>query len=326
MSALSAHFRGESRTLAERLVEITFSMQDYWPLTVRQAYYQAVAALLIANNENQYKRVSRVLTDLRRQHFLPWHAFEDRTRRTIEKRGIADLREFVREQTETLFDWRYYHRCYVQNQDNYIEVATEKEALTRIMEDAVWEYCVRLSPVRGQVGAPMVKGMAERFTKARANGQRPILLYLGDLDPSGLAIPLSLVRVMAEHHGVDVYLARVALNADQVRAHRLPQDPDAAKPTDPNYQKWLVFCRREYPEGAPVEFDALHPRLLTEITQRALGDYLDLGEMSIQRQIERKEREQLKGMRREVLDYIGSRWPDLVGTSTNNADDGDLTD
>jgi hypothetical protein len=148
-----------------------------------------------------HKRVSRVLTDLRRQHLLPWHAFEDHTRRTVEKRGIADLREFVREQTETLFDWRYYHRCYVQNQDNYIEVATEKEALTRIMEDAVWEYCVRLNPVRGQVGAPMVKAMAERFTKARANGQRPILLYLGDLDPSGLAIPLSLVRTMAEQQG-----------------------------------------------------------------------------------------------------------------------------
>jgi hypothetical protein len=300
MSAVAGFFRGESRALAERLIEITYALREYWPLTVRQAYYQAVAALLIENVENQYRRVSRVLTDLRRQSLLPWHAFEDRTRRTIDKRGIPDLREFVLEQIETLFDWRYYHRCYVQNQDTYIEVATEKDALSRVLEEAVWEYCVRLNVVRGQVGSPMVKDMALRFRKAADQGQMPVLLY------------------MAEHHDARVYLDRAALNPKQVRAYALPQDPEAAKEKDPNYGKWLEFCGREYPEGAAVELDALHPQRLIEIVQDALGNHLDLDDMDAQRQIERRERDRLKVMRREVLGYIGEQWPDLVGTSTDN--------
>ncbi len=111
-----------------------------------------------------------LLTILRREDVLPWRAIEDRTRRTIDKRGVPDLQAFVEEQMEDFMDWRYYHRCLVRDQEVYVEVATEKDALARIFEEAVWPYCVRLNIVRGQVSATMVHDMGERFGRAVMNG------------------------------------------------------------------------------------------------------------------------------------------------------------
>ena len=60
-------FKGENRQFALQLIEIIHNLKEYWALTVRQVYYQAVAGLLIENKDSQYRRVSRVLTRLRRR-------------------------------------------------------------------------------------------------------------------------------------------------------------------------------------------------------------------------------------------------------------------
>src|SRR5690606_5288667 len=160
---------------------------------------------------------------------------------------------------ERFMDWRYYHRCYVQRQNVYVEFATEKDALSKIVEDAVWTYCTRVNVVRGQVSATMVNEMAERFEEAAYRGQEPVLLYLGDLDPSGIAIPKALIRNMGDYHGVAVRLERVALLPQHVADFGLPVSVDAAKRTDNNYGAWV----REYGAGQPaVELDALHPQQL----------------------------------------------------------------
>lgn len=249
-------FKGARRGLAVALAAIVTELREYWPLTVRQAYYQAVSRLVVQNNLNQYRRVSQVLTTLRRYDLLPWHAIEDRTRPMFDKRGRPDVRDFIQEQLEYFLNPGYYGRCYIQDQDVYVEVATEKDALSSIMSEAVWPFCTRLSVVRGQISATMVNAMAERFDRAIMRCKRPILLYLGDLDPSGVAIPKALQRNMAEWHDVEVELIRVALNPDQVERLGLPVSLDAAKKQDPNYRAWLA----EYGDQAPVELDALHPR------------------------------------------------------------------
>jgi len=44
-------FRGQSRELAPQLINLVHEFQDYWPMTLRAFYYQAVSALLVQNNE-----------------------------------------------------------------------------------------------------------------------------------------------------------------------------------------------------------------------------------------------------------------------------------
>ncbi|MCF7996753.1 MAG: hypothetical protein K9L88_18260 [Chromatiaceae bacterium] len=300
-------FKGANRELADALISIVTEMREYWPLTVRQVYYQAVSRLLVSNHINQYRKVSRNLTTLRRHDLLPWSAIEDRTRRTFNKRGMASVSDFIVGQLDEFLDYRRYGRCYIQDQDVYVEVATEKDALSSILSEAVWLFCTRLNVVRGQVSATMVNAMAERFDKAIMRGKHPVLLYLGDLDPTGAAIPKALIRNMAEWHGIEVELQRCALNPDQVDRYHLPVSPDAAKEQDPNYRAW----RAEYGDQAPVELDAIHPRDLTQLTQAALSAVYDMSEVDAQKAREAEERALLKRMKHKVEDFITAEFPEV---------------
>jgi hypothetical protein len=290
-------FKGQNRQLADDLLAIIADMRRYWPLTVRQAFYQAVSKRLLSNDQNEYRRVSRILTSLRRHDLLAWNAIEDRTRRTVDKRGRPNVGDYIESEMRLFMNPDLYGRCYIQNQAVYIEVATEKDALSKIMEDAVWMFCTRLNVVRGQVSSSMVNSMAERFDKAIMLGKKPILVYFGDLDPSGIAIPKALIRNMAEWHSVEVELVRAALNPEQIGRYDLPVSLDAAKEQDPNYKAWL----KEYgPAQAPVELDALHPRDLTELVTTSLTALYDMSQVDAEKAKEAEERELLKRIKRSV--------------------------
>ena len=302
-------FKGGNRALATALLEITQEMRDYWPLTVRQVFYQAVSRLILENAQSEYRKVSTVLVKLRENDLLPWSCIADRTRRTVDKRGVPNVGEFIQEQMESFLNWRYYGRCYIQNQEVYVEVATEKDALASILEDAVYDYCTRLNIVRGQVSATMVNNMAERFDRAVMLGKRPVLVHFGDLDPSGVSIPKALQRNLMERHGIKVELIRAALNPEQIQEYKLPEMFDAAKKADPNYGVWL---KTYGPDQSPVELDALHPRDLTAVAQQTLESLYDMSSVEVERENEQDERRLLKVMHREVQDFIFERWPEVL--------------
>jgi len=290
-TAIQNLFRGNNKAFAQQLLDIVNGLDAYWPLTVRQVFYQAVKDGYIQNNVNEYRKVSRNLTKLRRLDILPWHTITDRTRRVIDKRGYTDLEEHIREYSYALFNG--YERCLVQNQEYYIELFTEKDALAQIFENAAWPYCVRVVICRGQLSATFVKGYAERAWSAIRNGQRPVILYFGDLDPSGWAIPRSISSNLIEHHDLGIKLIRTALNPDQIIGFNLPHKFDAIKKTDPNYKRYFKVHG-----NTAVELDALHPADLTQIIENVLRQHLDLEDMDCQRGVEADERKKLKRLER----------------------------
>jgi hypothetical protein len=302
-------FRGASKKLAEALIVITEDLCDYHPLTVRQAYYQAVSRGLISNNLNEYQRVSRILTTLRREELISWDAFEDRSRRTVEKRGVSDVTSFVRNQCESFLDWRYYHRCRVQEQEYYVEISVEKDALSTVFEEAVWPYCCRLNIMRGQSSADLVNRMAGRFKDAQAKGQHIVLLHFGDFDPSGVRIPEAVAFNLAHHHQVDVDMRRVALTPEQIDTYKLPESLDAAKKSDPNYRHFVT----QYDDARPVELDALHPGILKDLIRQSLESVLDMSNFQEQLKIEEMERAKLKEMRRDVMAFLRRHYPAIIG-------------
>ena len=284
-------FRGKNKAFAQQLIDIVNGLNDYWPLTVRQVFYQAVKDGYISSNVNEYRKVSRDLTKLRRADILPWHTITDRTRRLIDKRGYTDLEEHIRAYSHGLFNC--YDRCLVQNQKYYIELFTEKDALSQIFEDVAWPYCVRVVVCRGQISATFLKGYSDRASIAISKGQEPIIIYLGDLDPSGWAIPRSIISKLVEYHDLGITLIRAALNPKQISEFDLPQFFDAIKKTDPNYKEYFKVHG-----NTAVELDALHPAALTEIIENSLRDVLDLEDMDCQRGIEAEERKKLKRLER----------------------------
>ncbi len=300
------------RAIAYESLEVFKRLEEYLPLTVRQVYYQLVSVGVVDNRQSEYQKVSKVLTEMREEGIFPYSYITDRSRRTIDKRGISGIHEFVSDQIESLFDPRYYHRCRVQAQDVYIEVSTEKDALSAVIEEAVWPYCTRINVIRGQNSTTFVEQMATRFRRAEEKRQEPVLIHIGDFDPSGWAIPQSIEQRLSEVHAVDIRLVVAALTERQIEAYQLPISMDAAKQTDANYKSWIALFGDD---ARPVEVDALHPRDLRKIIVASIERELDMTDFLGQMEIETDERKRLTKMRRDTLYWLREQYPALVSAS-----------
>ena len=301
-------FYKSSLPLAESIVSTIDDMRDYWPLTVRQVYYQQVAKEIIPNNLKQYQRVSKVLVKLREHGLVSWAAIEDRSRRTVEKRGYSNVSTWLEEQLAYL-NPKNYGRCYVQHQTFYAEVSTEKDALSGILEEAIWPFCTRLNVIRGQASASIVNRIAERYDQAIMRGQTPVLLHLGDLDPSGVAIPKALQENLWRRHGVDVDVRHIALTPDQVVQYQLPSSIDAVKKNDPNYRAWVDIYGKNQPA---VELDALHPDTLKKTLTDGLTAIYDMTSMSQEQSEEEVDRKLIKGIRSDIITMLHRNYPSLL--------------
>lgn len=288
-------FRGRNaKRIVPAIMEVVreFDALELLPLTVRQVYYQLVSREIIENCLGEYSNASRVLTVMRRNDLVPWDAIEDRSRRLVEKRGVTDLETHIQEQARAMFS--YYDRCLVQNQENYVEIWTEKDALTSIIENVSWIYCTRIVVVRGQSSSTYINAYAERARKRIEAGQRLVILHIGDHDPTGERIPHSIKKALREHHQLDdVHIERVALTVEQIEQYKVPASFEAVKASDPNY-RWF----RNQGWDTAAEVDALHPAVLKQSIENVLVQYLDTEDMIQQQQIEKRERATLKKLER----------------------------
>lgn len=286
--------------LQEKVIEVTNKLDLYWPLTLRQIYYRLVAAGYIKNSQNAYKALSRLITNMRKEGLLSWSCMEDRTRRVSAKRGFHDMSEYIRFQLDTFM--KGYSRCLVQQQENYVELWVEKDALSRIFEDVAWPYCVRVVTCKGQISTTFLKKYFDRSLAEAKKGKKPVVIYGGDLDPSGVQIPASAERVLREDFGLKVTFDRFALTREQVDQYTLPHNPDALKWTDPNAKRYAKI----YGELA-VELDALDPAVLQDEIRTTLSKHLDIESMDAEASIEEKERMEIKHLRQDVISFIEGR-------------------
>jgi hypothetical protein len=173
--------------------------------------------------------------------------------------------------------------------------------LSGIFEDVAWPYCVRVVTSKGQSSATYVKNYSERALAARNYRQRPIILYFGDLDPSGARIPVAIQGNLKKHHNLDIDLRVVALTLKQVEYYNLPYSLDALKKTDPNF-KWY---QRNFGNIA-VELDALHPKDLQSLIRHELSKVLDIEDMVLQEEIQAQERLRIKAVKNQLEDIMRS--------------------
>ncbi len=193
-----------------------------------------------------------------------------------------------------------YSRCLVQDQENYIEVWVEKDALTRIFEDIAWTYCIRCVTCKGFMSVTFVNDYATRARKAQAQGQRPIVLYFGDLDPSGVEMFESTQDSLRYEHKLEnIEYRRIALNPEQVEEYELPTSVDAIKEKDTRTPAY----RKKYGNLA-VELDALHPKLLKELTEDALAEVLDIDLMLEHQELQENDQAKIDQLKNKVQDVF----------------------
>ncbi len=283
---------------SDRVMKVVSDLKPYWPLTLRQIYYQLVVQGHIKNNKSQYVMLSKLVKWMRIDDILPWKVLVDDTRRVTEKRGFESLEEFIDEQS--YYFLRGYTRCLVQGQDKYVEVWCEKNALMRIFEDVVYPYCMRAVVCRGYQSITFTADFYNRALEAIGKGQTPVILYFGDLDPSGVQMFEATIETLIEEMGLwGVEYKRIDLTPEQINQYQLPRDPYAAKKSDPRYKRYA----KKYGDLA-VELDAVPPAVLETMIETAIRAELDLKDFAGQESQEVIDRERLKRFRADVSGLI----------------------
>ena len=267
----------------ELLIQVQEIINSYdFALTLRQIYYQLVARQIIPNEQRYYKKLSRLCVAGRDEGILPEEGFADRLREVDKLSSWSDLNEFM--QTVK----RSYRKDKWQNQDNYLEIWTEKDALRSVLTEITYQYDVALMVARGQLSRTEVYKTAGRY-KAQSD-KKCRLYYCGDFDPSGLSIYDSIKKRVMDF-GVSINFKRIALTQEQIEKYQLPSDP--AKQSDPNYNKFVSI----YGSDMVVELDSLPPDVLRKIIEDCILQNIDEGHLM---RILRKE----KGERNRLNKFI----------------------
>lgn len=167
--------------LCQEIVRIVtrYAKQGY-TLTLRQLYYQLVAGDIIPNDDVVYKKLSGVLGDLRYSGLIDWDAIEDRGR-------VPYLPYWAASVPDALNDIaRSFRLDRQKGQPKAIEIWTEKDAVSGILRRITVQYHVRLVVNKGYSSDSAMYNAYERFFTAINAGQKVVVLYFGDHDPSGL--------------------------------------------------------------------------------------------------------------------------------------------
>lgn len=244
--------------------------QYEYPLTLRQVYYRLVAAGDIDNTRSNYTSLSSILVKARERGEVDYKRIEDRVRTTIQDNyALPDPTELYARMTGQVgYMAQQYRRDPWLDQDNYVEVWLEKDALStvvsRIATDA---YCVPVAVNRGFGSFSFIKEGAKRL--ASIEGDKPThILYFGDFDPSGEDMVRDLQKRIMLYGAPGAAVHNIALNEEQITAWKLPPAP--VKKSDTRAKKFI-----EANGDKAVELDALDPVDLQNVVKNAIEKYID---------------------------------------------------
>ena len=129
--------KAEIEERRERFFEIVAGMR---PMTVRQVFYQLVVRNVIDKTEEQYQgTVIRLLTEMRMADEIPFNWIIDESRRRIILRSFDNVADAVDDCA------KFYRRNAMRESSVYMEIWTEKEALSGIISDEATGFGAALS-------------------------------------------------------------------------------------------------------------------------------------------------------------------------------------
>jgi hypothetical protein len=246
-------------------------------LTLRQIYYQLVAKQIIPNEQGYYKKLSYLCVEGRNEGILSEEAFDDRLRELDIRSTWTDISDFF---NTVLYS---YHKDKWQDQNDYIEIWTEKDALRSVLSEITDKYDVGLMVCRGHLSRTEIYRTSERFKNK--SDKNCFIYYCGDFDPSGLSIYES-IKERINNFGVDINFKRIALTPEQIEKYNLPSDP--AKQSDSNYKKFVEI----YGDNV-VELDSLPPEVLRKLIENYIEKHVDYELLGQVRKIEQEEKEKI---------------------------------
>ncbi|OME86504.1 MULTISPECIES: hypothetical protein [Paenibacillus] len=278
------NFRPGSLHLIEQVNGIIHEYQEMgYSLTLRQVYYQLVARDVIPNNERSYKNLGSLISDGRMSGLIDWEAIEDRTRNLKKNSHWSSPGSIIYSAARSFAYDKW------EDQDNYVEVWVEKDALVGIVGQVCDELDIPYFSCRGYVSQSEMWAAAQRLEDMAGNKNIHIL-HLGDHDPSGKDMSRDICDRL-ELFGVSVEFDRIALNYDQIEEYGPPPNP--TKLSDSRATGYIAEYGYEC-----WELDALRPDVIDALIRDKVTDLCDLDLLQAARDREEKSRETLNTVAR----------------------------
>jgi hypothetical protein len=253
----------KGRGMAQQSLDLIEAMRDVakpaQPITGRGVGYKLFAAGLIPSMAtNEMQRVYRLLKEARERDIIPWEWIVDENRELERTATWDNAAQYVRAVA------RSYRRDFWNQQPVRCEVWSEKGTVRGVLQPVLDEYAVGFRVMHGFSSATTI------YDVSQGDDGRPlVVLYAGDLDPSGMFMSEEdLPKRLSEYGGDHVTVKRVALTEKQVKA--LPSFPIKDKRKDPRY-RWF----RANHGNRCWELDALDPRVLRLCIKREIKKLIE---------------------------------------------------
>ena len=251
-----------------------------------------MARALIANTMQEYNRLGALISDARIAGLVDWDAIVDRTRNLVHYRHWTKPSEAVEHAAHTYSIDRW------SNQDNYVEVWVEKDALLGVVGHACAPLDVPHFSCRGYTSQSEVWAAAQRLIARKDLGKVVHIIHLGDHDPSGIDMSRDIKARLDMFTYGSVHVQRIALNMPQVNHYHPPPNP--AKVTDSRFASYQA----KYGDDS-WELDALDPTILVDTITRAVNQYRDMTQWAEQEEVERRGRLTLQSIYRHFTEVVG---------------------
>jgi hypothetical protein len=251
--------KAEWQTTTTLIDEALAILEDEYPMTIRQLFYRLVSAAGDHNNNRSfYCMVSRVMTKARIDRRCPWEWIVDRSRPEYAPNVFTDRHRYAQVVKKA------YRKDYWAMQSNYVEIWTEKDAIIGSIEALADELGITVRVTRGFSSATKRHEIEAQVRKI-GRTKKIFVLYLGDHDPSGIAIEKNLRETIH----ADFTIERIAIHAVDIAKFNLP--PLRVKEDDRRSKGFV----RDHGSDC-VELDALPPNELRrriEVGVRGLMDH-----------------------------------------------------
>lgn len=277
------------------LVHANLILEDYrsqgYDCTLRQLYYQFVQSNLLENKVTSYSWLGGLINEGRMAGLVDWNLIVDRTR------NVRSLPHWKRPSAMAESAMNSYAMDKWSNQEHYVEVWVEKDALRGVIAQACSALDVSHFGCRGYTSQSEMWAAGQRLLIQQDKGKEVHILHLGDHDPSGVDMTRDIQDKlgMFTHGPVDVQ--RLALNMDQITAGKLAPNP--AKTTDSRFE---AYARKHGNES--WELDALQPPQLVELVTKGVEQFRDEKKWADMVSLEKRGTDTLR--------YIVQYFPDIV--------------
>ena len=254
------------------------------PVTVRGVCYALFAEGLIASmSDNETKRISRVMTEMRETDVLDWTRIVDGSRSAVRPVLWNDPDERIN------YAVRTYRRDNWQDQPFHVELWSEKSTVQGVLGPVLDYYGVTFRVMKGFGSHTVVRQAAEDSIDA-PDDKPCIALYVGDWDPSGLFMSQVDLPARLARYGGEWTLERIALVAEDLPG--TPHFDSATKKEDARYT-WYLQNTPLDPHKA-WELDAMDPNDLRERVEKEIVALIDPDAWNRALEVEAAEVESMK--------------------------------